>query len=341
MKYTFFLFTLFNFFFFVTFTPSSLHAQTDELTFAFNAYPGLAGCFLMDKKLEKDQPTFLERRMKETGGKVKIIITKDYIPTVQAYAAGKYDSVSVSIADSIPTCSDAEVATRFYILTGYSNGGDGIIVPKGWKLSQMKGKTIIGDKLSCMEILFQRWLELNGKPRDYMVFKNTLGEEAPKIFLSNLDQSTELACLTWEPMMMHLIESGKAEIAFSTANTPGELVNGFSIREDRIKGREKSIEALVKAYYDAVDYYMDPKTHDKALRAVASDLGFSQEDLPLLKKIMDSQVIFTKEESLRFMKSGQFQRSKEIAIDFFKQSGALKIKNPDTLDVKIDTRFLE
>lgn len=319
----------------------SIYAQTDELKIAYNVYPGLVGYYLMDKKLEKDQPTFLEKRMKETGGKVKIILTKDYVATVQAYVAGQYDAIPFAVSDVLLYANTSGLDVTFFTITDYSNGNDGIVVPKGWTIDQMKGKVILGDALSCMELLYRRWLELYGKPNDYMRFKNVPGEEASKVFLSKLGTQDEIACLTWNPMMIHLVESGKADILFSTENTPGEVPNGLTIRSDRIKGREKSIEALILAYYDAMDYYMNPATHERALKAVASEMGFSQEELQLLRKVMDRQIFFTKEESLRFMKSKQFQRSKEIALDFFKESGALKSKNPAVLDVKVDTRFLE
>src|SRR5690606_22548979 len=118
----------------------------------------------------------------------------------------------------------AGVDVSFYTITDYSNGNDGIIVPKGWKLQDMKGKVIIGEAFTNMEMLCRRWLELNGKPHDYLVFKNTNGAEAAKIFLAALGTKDELACITWNPNMIRLLETGKAERIFSTANTPGELV---------------------------------------------------------------------------------------------------------------------
>lgn len=318
-----------------------VHAQTDEFKVAYDIYPGNIGYFLMNKKLGKDQPTFLEKRMRETGGKVKMVLVKDYVASIQALAAGQYDARPVAMVDGISGCVNAGVDVSFYTITDYSNGNDGIIVPKGWKLENMKGKVIIGDAFTNLEMLFRRWLELNGKPRDYLVFKNIRGEEAAKIFLAALGAKDELACITWNPNMIRLLETGKAEKIFSTANTPGEIVNGIMIRNDRVKGREKSIQAFVQAYYDAMEYYRDPKTHERALRAAASEMGFSEEELSLFKKIMDEEVFFTKEESLRFIKSKQFARSKEIALDFFKESGALKNKNLSATDIKVDTRFLE
>lgn len=322
--------------------PFTALAQTDELKVALNIYPGNVGYYLMQTKLEKDQPTFLEKRMKETGGKVTIIPAKDYVVSIQAFVGGQYDAISITTTDYLLMCADVGAKASFVMITDYSNGNDGIVLPKGWNLNQMKGKTIAGDKLSCMELLSQRWLELNGKPKDYLVFKNHTCEETPQLFLSTVGTKDAMACLTWNPGITRLLETGKAELVFSTKNTPGEMIDGFAIRSAAIKDREKSIQALMDAYYDAMAYFTDPKTHDRALQAIAPQWGFSSEEIPLLAKIMDNQFFFTtKEESLSFMESKQLQRTKNIALDFFKDSKALKSKNPDSLDITLDPQFLK
>lgn len=324
------------------FFTTMLFAETDEFVVAHGVYPGNIGYFLMQAKLKKGESTFLEKRMRETGGKVKIVVIKDYAAALQGLASGQYDSFSIAAMDSLLTCADKGVDLVFVTITDYSNGTDAIIVPKGWTLENMKGKTIIGNQLCYMELLYRRWMDVTGKPKDYLKFKDTPGEQAPKIFLSALGTKNEVACLTWHPNVARLLETDKVEVAFSTASIPGESINGLGVRTECLERKKKSIQAFILAYYDAMAYYENPKTREHALRAVLSDMGFSQEELPLLQKMMKDEFLFTKkEDAIRFAKSKQFQRSKEIALDFFKESGALKSKNPDALDVKVDTRFLE
>jgi NitT/TauT family transport system substrate-binding protein len=317
-------------------------ADKQEFTVATSIYPGWMDNWLMEMPLEKGKPTFLERRTREAGVTVAIKKFKEYVPSIEAMVAGKVDACTMTLGEALSFPEDSGVDAVIFLVHDYSNGNDGVLVPKGWKLEAMKGKTIIAEEFSVSQFLVYRWLQKAGNPRDYLVFKNTPGDDVSKGFPRHRRKAWAVAGATWNPHVLRIMQSGKADLAFSSREIPGEIVDSLVVRKDRIAGREKAIEAYVKAHYDVMDYFTAGPTRDRAIKAMTVAAEFTGDDAPLYSRMLDSTRFYTtREETAKFMESAEIRETEKKLRGFLKEFGAFKSPDPEKLAVEFDTRFLK
>jgi NitT/TauT family transport system substrate-binding protein len=317
-------------------------ADKPEVTVATSIYPGWMDNWLMEMPLEKGKPPFLQRRTKEAGVVVNVKKFKEYVPSIEAMVAGKVDACTMTLGEALAFPEDSGVDAVIFLVHDYSNGNDGVLVPKGWKLDQMKGKTIIAEEFSVSQFLIHRWLQKNSKPRNYLQFKNTPGDDVSKAFLATVGKPDAIAGATWNPHVLRIVQSGKADLAFSSREIPGEIVDCLVVRKDRIAGREKAIEAYVKAHYDVMEYFTASATRDRAIKAMTVSAEFTSEDAPLYSKMLDSTRFYTtREETAKFMESDEIRETEKKLRGFLKEFGAFKSADPEKLQVEFDTRFLK
>ena len=321
---------------------AKLHAQNESLKVATSIYPGWMDNWLMEMPLEKGQPTFLAKRTKETGGKVEIVKFKEYIPSVEALVAGKVDACTMTLGEALAFPADSGVEIVCLFVHDYSNGNDGVLFPKSWTLDTAKGKPVVAEEFSVSQYLVYRFLQTAGKPRDYFAFKNTPGDDVSKTFLAAVGTKDEVAGATWNPHVLRVMESGKASLAFSSREIPGEIVDMLVMRKDRIKGRENSIKAYVAAHYDVMGYFTASATRERCIRAMASAAEFSAADAPLYSKMLDATRFYTsREDAVKFLTAPQFKETEGKVRNFLKEFGAFKSKDPEALTVPVDTSYLK
>ena len=317
-------------------------ADKQEFTVATSIYPGWMDNWLMEMPLEKGKPPFLERRTKDAGVAVHIKKFKEYVPSIEAMVAGKVDACTMTLGEALSFPEDSGVEVVIFMVHDYSNGNDGVLVPKGWTLETMKGKTIIAEEFSVSQFLIHRWLQKNGKPRDWLVFKNTPGDDVSKAFLATVGKPGAVAGATWNPHVLRIAQGGKADLAFSSREIPGEIVDSFVVRKDRVAGREKAIEAYIKAHYDVMEYFTATATRERAIKAMTVSAEFTGDDAPLYSKMLDSTRFYTtREETAKFMESDEIRETEKKLRGFLKEFGAFKSAEPDKLAVEFDTRFLK
>jgi NitT/TauT family transport system substrate-binding protein len=320
---------------------SGAWAQAEKLKVATSIYPGWMDNWLMEMKLVKDSPTFLEKRCKDTGGKVEIVKFKEYLPSVEALVAGKVDACTMTLGEALALPEDSGVEVACLFVHDYSNGNDALLTPNGWELEKMAGKTVVGEEFSVSQYLVYRFFQKNNKPLNYMVFKNTPGDDVSKTFLASVGTANELAGATWNPHVLRVLDTGKGKAMFTSRDIPGEIVDMLVIRKDRIAGREKSIEAYVNAHYDVMKYFVDPATRDRAIKAMAISAEFSDQDVPLYSKMLDSTRFYTTaKETRELMASEPLQETQKKVRGFLKDFKALKSPEPDKVAVEFDPQFL-
>lgn len=313
-----------------------------EFTVASSIYPGWMDNWLMEMKLDKSKPPFLETRKKEAGVEIKIAKFKEYIPSVEAMVAGKVDACTMTLGEALAFPEDSGVDVVVYFVHDYSNGNDGVLVPKGWKLDSMQGKTLVAEEFSVSQYLVHRWLQKNSKPRDYITFKNTPGDDVSKAFLASVGKPDAIAGATWNPHVLRIMQSGKADLAFSSREIPGEIVDMFVVRKDRVAGNEKAIEAYIKAHYDVMDFFTNSATREKSIKAMTVAAEFTGDDAPLYSKMLDSTRFFTtREDTAKFMESPELKETQEKVRGFLKEFGAFKSADPSKLQVEFDTKYLK
>lgn len=319
-------------------------ATAGNFTVATSIYPGWMDNWLMEMKLVQGEPTFLAKRVKEAGPGTKVSIKKfkEYIPSVEALVAGKVDACTMTLGEALAFPADSGVPVTIYLVDDYSNGNDGVTVPKGWTIDNMSGKPIVAEEFSVSQYLIYRWLQKEGKPIGYLKLKNTPGDDVSKVFLAAVGTPDKVAGATWNPHVLRIMQSGKADLAFTSRDIPGEIVDALVVRNDRVAGNEKAIKAYIDAHYDVMDYFTNPATRDRAIKAMSVAAEFSPEDAPLYSKMLESTRFFaTRAETINFMESPQFAETQKKVRGFLKEFGAFKSPDPEKVSVGVDATYLK
>lgn len=317
------------------------HAQ-EKLSVGWSIYPGWQDNALMGLKLEPGKPSFLERRTKEAGAQVEIHKFKEYTASIDALVAGKLDAVTLTLSDAMGIPLDSGVPVTCILINDYSNGNDAIAAPKGSKFEDLKGKSILCEQYSVSQYLIWRALQIKGQKSDFVTFRNTPGDECSKVFLTAVNTASPVTVATWNPHILRIMASGKAELLFTSKEIPGEIVDMVVVRTDRIKGRENAIAAYVKAHYDVMKYLTDPATKERAIRAMASTSELTPADAPLFSEMLAAtHFYYTPEDTIKFMESPELKAQHDRIRTFLKEVGAFKGANPDSYQVTFDTSFIK
>ncbi|MBI4023873.1 MAG: hypothetical protein HY360_02765 [Verrucomicrobia bacterium] len=321
----------------------AIAARGEEKPFkvGWSIYPGWMDNALMEMKLEKDRPTFLEQRCKQFGAKVEIVKFKEYIPSVEALAAGKLDACAMTLGEAFSIPTDSGVKVVCILVDDFSNGNDAICVPKGWTWKDLHGKDIMAEEFSVSQYLVWRGLQLNKLPLETISFKNTPGDECSKVFIAGAERGKPVAVATWNPHVLRIKATGKADLLFTSEKIPGEIVDMIVAREDRAKECQNAIKAYIAAHYDVMRYFSDPKTRDKAIRAMTVAAEMKKEDAALFKGMLDATRFYlTPKETAEFMDGADLKEQHNRVREFLKTFKAFKGANPDAYQVEFDSSFV-
>ena len=316
-------------------------AEEQVLKVGWSIYPGWMDNALMKMKLRKGKPTFLEERCKQHGVKVEVVKFKEYIPSVEALAAGRLDACTMTLGEAFAIPTDSGISVTCIIANDYSNGNDALCVPKGWTWETLKGKHIMAEEFSVSQYLVWRALQIKGLPLDYLKFKHTPGDECSKVFIAGADRGRHVAVTTWNPHVLRILATGKADPLFTSESIPREIVDMVVIRNDRIAGKEKAIQAYVDAHYDVMRYFSGPDTSERAIKAMTVAAELRKEDALLFKGMLDATRFYlTPKETADFMESEELKKQHNRVREFLKVFKAFKGKEPDKYEIRFDSSYV-
>ena len=316
-------------------------ANSNTFKVGWSIYPGWMDNALMEMELVKSEDSFLKQRTDEAGVSVQIVKFKEYIPSVSALASGKLDACTMTLGEALSIPVDSGIPVTIILINDYSNGNDAICVPNGWNWENMKGKSILAEEFSVSQYLVWRALQKEGLPYDHVGFKNTPGDECSKVFLAGVESNSPVAVATWNPHVLRIEESGKADMLFTSADIPKEIIDCVVVRTDRIKGNEKAIQAYVNAHYDVMRYLNDPATKERAIRAMTVSAELRKEDSALFEGMLSKTAFYsTPQETAEFMDSEELKTQHDRIRQFLLDVGAFRSENADNHQITFDSSFV-
>ncbi|MEO8377204.1 MAG: ABC transporter substrate-binding protein [Candidatus Sumerlaeota bacterium] len=223
------------------------------------------------KLMEEEE--FLDKRCKEFGVKVKLKEFKDYNAAVQSYTAGQLEGVTITSFDVLQPAS-VGTKTVAVIPNAAGNGADGLLVRKGAKIADLKGKKVAVQQNSVSHYLLMKALTANGLTESDVTIVNMSGDDAGKNFI--LDASLDGA-VTWEPHLGAATAAGKGDVAFSSRDIPGDVVDLTVFRAETVRDNPNAVRAVVLAWFDAMVYLDGKDTRDKAIQTMADAAAITPE----------------------------------------------------------------
>lgn len=236
---------------------ATLHAA--PLKIAYSDWPGFT---LIEVAKQKGW-------FKEAGVEVELVWF-DYLPSLDAFAAGKVDAVTCVATDALVNGANG-AKSKLICLLDYSDGGDMIIGKQGIdSIKDLKGQKV-GLEVTLVEhLLLLKALEANGMKQSDVELVNTPTNETPQTLASG-----KVAAIgAWYPVSGQALKAVPGSKAlFTSADAKGLIYDALAVSPTSFAKRKADWEKIVKIYYRCVDYIMDEKTKEEAATILAAKVG--------------------------------------------------------------------
>jgi NitT/TauT family transport system substrate-binding protein len=217
---------------------------------------------------------------KEEGVEVEFMWF-DYVPSMDAYVAGKVDAVCMTNGDALVTGATGKPSVGI-LINDFSNGNDMIVAAPGISsVKDLKGKKVGIEEGFVEHLLLLTALEKNGmKPEDVTIVNTPTGE-TPQVLASKAVD----AIGAWQPNSGQALKAlpGSKPI-FTSADAPGIIYDLLYVSSESLEKNKAEWAKVVKVWYRIADYMADEDNLDDALKILAGRVNLKPEEYePLLK----------------------------------------------------------
>ncbi|MBF9000378.1 ABC transporter substrate-binding protein [Vibrio nitrifigilis] len=205
----------------------------------------------------------------------------DYSASIDAFAAGRVDAVTMTNGDALVTGASG-AKSRMILVTDYSNGNDMIIGKPGIRsIKDLKGKKVAVEKGFVEHLLLLKGLEQNGMKESDVQIVNAKTNELPQVLASG-----EVSAIgAWQPVSGQSMKyTPGARPIYTSADEPGLIYDALAVNPASVAQHRADWLKVVKVWNKVVAYINDPKTRDDAVKIMAARVGVTpKEYLPILK----------------------------------------------------------
>jgi NitT/TauT family transport system substrate-binding protein len=266
---------------------ATLTGQAEPLKIAYSDWPGWVAW-----QVGIDKGWF-----KEAGVDVQFEWF-EYVPSMEAFAAGKVDAVTMTNGDALVTGATG-APSKTIIINDYSDGNDMIVAKPGIEsVKDLKGKKI-GVEIGFVDhLLVLKALEANGMTEADVTLVNIPTHETPKAFASgDVD-----AIAAWQPNSGQALKAVPGSKAIYTSkDVPGLIYDVLAVNPASLSARADDWKKVAQVWYRIVDYYYDPATRDDAIKSMAARVNLPPEEY---KSFVDGTKILTLAEAKKAFTEG-------------------------------------
>lgn len=311
---------------FLTLALSSFAKAAEPLKIGYSDWPGWVA---WEVAIEKQW-------FKEAGVDV-VFEWFDYVASMDAFAAGKLDAVSMTNGDALVTGATGAKSVMI-LINDYSNGNDMVVAAPGISsIADLKGKKVGVEIGFVGHLLLLNALEKNGLSEADVELVNVPTNETPQVLASGEVD----AVVAWQPssgQALNLVPGSTA--IYTSADEPGLIYDVLAVAPESLAARKDDWMKVLKVWYRAVAYLKDPATTDDAVAIMASRVGLEPAEY---KSFISGTNILTLEEALKFADKaegfGSIYGSSKITDDF---NVANKVyAAPEDIDSYIDMSLMK
>jgi NitT/TauT family transport system substrate-binding protein len=238
----------------------------------------------------------------------------DYVPSMDAYVAGKVDAVCMTNGDALVTGATGKPSVGI-VINDFSNGNDMIVAAPGiGSIKELKGKKVGLEEGFVEHLLLLTGLEKNGMKLEDVTIVNTPTNDTPQVFASKAVD----AIGAWQPNSGQALKAVPgSKPVFTSADAPGIIYDLLYVSPESLEKRRDDWAKVVKVWYKIADYMRDEENLDDVLKILSARVKISPEEYePFLK----GTYILTLDEALkRWEKAdglGSVYGSSKVVDDF-------------------------
>jgi NitT/TauT family transport system substrate-binding protein len=217
---------------------------------------------------------------KEAGVNVEFVWF-EYVPSMDAYAAGKVDAVCMTNGDALVTGANGK-PSKGILLNDYSNGNDMVVGRPGIKsIKDLKGKKIGVEVGFVDHLLLLKGLEANGLQEKDVLLVNMPTSQTPQALASG----SVAAIAAWQPNSgQALKEVPGSKAVFTSADAPGIIYDLLYVSAESLAKRREDWKKVVKVWFKVADYLEEGKNKSDYLKIMSARVGLKPDAYePLMK----------------------------------------------------------
>lgn len=199
----------------------------------------------------------------------------EYVPSMEAFSAGKLDAVCMTNGDALVTGA-AGAPSRAIVINDYSNGNDMVVAQPGIaSVKDLKGKKV-GVEIGFVDhLLLLKGLEANGMKESDIEVVNVATDQTSKA-LASKDVS---AIAAWQPNSGQALKAVPGSKAiYTSADIPGLIYDVLAVSPSSLASRGEDWKKIARVWYRIVDFLNNPVTRDEAIKIMAARVNLSPED---------------------------------------------------------------
>ena len=244
----------------------------------------------------------------------------DYLPSIDAFSAGKVDAVTMVASDALVTGASGG-KSKIICLLDFSEGSDMIVGGPGINsIKDLKGKKI-GIEVTLVEhMLLLQALKDNGMSQSDVELVNTATDKTPETLASGKVS----AIGAWYPLSGQALKQVPvSKPLFTSAEAKGLIYDVLAVNPASYAAHKEEWTKITAIYYKCVNYLKDPATKDDAIKIMAAKVGADAADYA---KNIPGTHFLTLAEAKKALKKGP-------GLDSI--YGSLEIGNQFNLDNKV------
>jgi NitT/TauT family transport system substrate-binding protein len=217
---------------------------------------------------------------KEAGVAVEFVWF-DYVPSMDAFSAGKVEAVTVTNGDALVTGSSG-APSKCIVMNDYSNGNDMIVAKPGIKsMADLKGKKIGVEVGFVDHLLLLKALEAAKMTEKDVKLVNITTDKTPEALKSGAAD----AIAAWQPHSGQALKELPGSTAiFTSADAPGLIYDLLCVNPKSLGERRADWQKVVQVWFKIADFINDPKNLDEAATIMSKRVGLSADEYKKLMK---------------------------------------------------------
>jgi NitT/TauT family transport system substrate-binding protein len=223
----------------------------------------------------------------------------DYVASMDAYAAGLLDAVTMTNGDALVTGGTGKPSVGI-IINDYSNGNDMIVAAPGFDtLADLKGKKIGLEEGFVIHLLLMKGAEAAGIDPSEFIIVNTPTNETPQVLATGAVD----AIGAWQPNSGQALKTvANSKPVLTSADVPGVIYDLLSVDPESLEKRRDDWMKVVKVWYRIVDFMKDEENIDEALEILSARVAISPEEY---EPFLGGTYILSLEEALKIWEKGE------------------------------------
>jgi NitT/TauT family transport system substrate-binding protein len=194
----------------------------------------------------------------------------EYVPSMEAFSAGKVDAVTMTNGDALVTGSSGAPSVAI-VLNDYSNGNDMVVAgPAIADMKALKGKKVGVEVGFVSHLLLINALKSVGLTDKDIRLVNVPTDQTPQLLKSGEVD----AIVAWQPNSGQALKDvAGSKAIFTSANVPGLIYDVLGVNPKSLSERRDEWRKVVKVWFRIADFLKQPENLAEAANIMGARVG--------------------------------------------------------------------